>query len=262
MKGFVYDIIDNIKHPTKLVEEMEDELLSIELNVTALNWIRVSPLGNYLVVQFAGNPDEGEYTYDLDMNYIGHLTRGDEHGDFAVDESGVEWFIDYNHNSGNPFSGPYVIKSRLPDGYDDYLAGDETAMSIILKVSWHFGDHISCLSYRKGWCVITTRENSGQPWEALEGEVIKVYLDSTEEDPHIERLCHHRSDQYYARDNCDPEWAGWYWTSPHATTNRDGSKIMYGSNWEENCFSEAYVIDLFTSEQPSNCQIKNAYWEV
>jgi hypothetical protein len=81
---------------------------------------------------------------------------------------------------------------------------------------------------------------------AFEKEIVKVYLDSRPEAPHLERLANHRSDQsqVFADGSCP---LASYFAQAHATVSRDGTKVLWGSNWNTvgpNCAAEAYVMDL------------------
>ena len=56
----------------------------------------------------------------------------------------------------------------------------------------------------------------------------------------------HRADQaqIYADGACP---LSSYWAQAHATISRDGTKVLWGSNWNTagaNCAAEAYVMDL------------------
>jgi hypothetical protein len=82
---------------------------------------------------------------------------------------------------------------------------------------------------------VSTSEFSDNGRQALDAEVFRIFLDSTVDTPHLERLSHHRS---------DPKNCG-YWASPFATSSQNGSRIMYASSWDRpNCSVNAYEISL------------------
>ena len=175
--------------------------------------------------------------YDRNMNYLRNIHHNTDHSDLAVDQNGVEWLVVYNFQTGN--GG--ISKVKLSDGYSVDLTGPQ----------WNIGEHISCQTRRVNWCIFSTIKYSTSGWLALEAELIKVYLDSTVTAPHIERLVHHRSDWAYADNpsscpNLQYKSAG-YWAQPSHTSSRDGSEVIFGSTWGQNCFIESYLINLGSS---------------
>ena len=92
--------------------------------------------------------------------------------------------------------------------------------------------HVSGKAFNKpGWIVLSTYANYGGPEKWLHQRVMAVELKAN---PTIINLAHHHS-QYNA-----------YWTEPHASVNRDLTKVLFNSNWgtTSDLDVDAYLIRL------------------
>lgn len=174
------------------------------------DWIAPSPLGNYLVIQWAGDGTQacrGMETYNIRTGaFVGRPYDSHQHGDLGVSLGGGEFFMTYemDHPSGN-----------MAIGYH-WLPGPATgsgAPNYALVMGWH-GAHISCQG-PPGSCLITSSENVYEPaWQALESELFLLNLDGT-----VQRLAHHRSTE------CG------YWVQPRGTISMDGRYVAFASDW-------------------------------
>jgi hypothetical protein len=80
-------------------------------------------------------------------------------------------------------------------------------------------------------------------WLTFEDEVFSLKLDGSGE---VQRIAHHHSRRFSPitpdSDNSV------YWAEPHATVSRNGDRVLFGSNWEQDVEQEAgvdaYIIDL------------------
>ncbi len=209
------------------------------------DWIGVSPLGNYLVVQWARDGItrcSGLETFDLQTgDFVGRVYDGHQHGDLGVDSDGVtELFMTFEmyHPSGNEALGV----RQLPG------ASTVSAPTYVQTLDW-IGDHISCRGPH-GVCLVTTYDNETGGWSALEGELFLQYTDGS-----VLRLVHHRSS------GCG------YWVQPRASMSRDGRYVVFASDWgqetgTDSCGSgnslgggDPYIIDLLagSSDFPAAC---------
>ncbi len=173
------------------------------------DWVGVSPLGNYLVVQWqrdGTNRCSGLETFDLQTGaFIGRVYDGHQHGDLGVQPDGVtEFFMTFElyHPSGNEAIGVRELPGTSTVSPPTYVQ----------VMDW-IGDHISCQGPH-GVCLVTTVGNSVDGWSALEGELFLQYTDGS-----VLRLVHHRSS------GCG------YWVQPRASISRDGRYAVFASDW-------------------------------
>lgn len=214
------------------------------------DWLAMSPLGDYAMVNWGGGGSQagcGLEAYDVNMNYVGKVALGHGHGDMTVDKDGTEYYVLYTHDNydNTAITGPYVARYRIPRGYDDVLAGDSTGGVPLLKVDWSEGGHISGQALRAGFVLVSLSQDLTNGWQPLEGEEIKVYLDSREFTPHIERLAHHRSDEAYVASQPSSTCPlSAYWAQPHGSLSRDGTMALFGSSWGQNCTADDYLLRI------------------
>jgi hypothetical protein len=245
-EAFVYDVLNDRKGTTipgwsgfGLCGGLDDMLMS--------------PSGKYALLHW-GSGGSGAtcnlQAYDTSMVHAGEVSFGHGHFDLTVDQSGVEWCVQGVGDASDGITGAYIAKYRLPDGYDRYKAGDLTAAVRLIDWSFNVGGlHISGRAFGSGFIVASADyPPPGAPRAPFTNEIVKIYLDSripSEGAPHIERLANHRSDELWVANQPSstcPMSA--YWAQPHATLSRDGTKVIFGSTWGQNCVAESYVLDL------------------
>jgi hypothetical protein len=200
------------------------------------DWIGVSPLGNYMTVQWVRDGTtrcSGLETFDINTGaFVGRVYDGHQHGDIGVMADGVtEFFMTYElyHPSGN-----------LALGYR-ILPGTATVQDpVYLRTMDWMGDHISCKG-ADGVCLITTTGDNSDGWSPLEGELFLQYLDGS-----VERLAHHRSS------GCG------YWVQPRASISRNGRFVIFATDWDSGICNppvdlgagDPYIIDLQGGDPP------------
>ena len=169
------------------------------------DWVGVSPLGNYLVVQWTRDGTarcSGLETFDLQTGaFVGRVYDGHQHGDLGTRPDGTEFFMTFEnyHPSGYEALGVRDLPGNATVSEPDYVQ----------TLDWN-GEHISCQG-PAGVCLITTLDSASG---ALAGEVFLQYTDGR-----IERLAHHRSS------GCG------YWVQPRASLSRDGRYVVFASDW-------------------------------
>ena len=199
------------------------------------DWIGVSPLGRYMVVQWARDGTDrcsGLETFDLQTGaFVGRVYDGHQHGDLGVDTDGdTEFFMTFELAGPPPDNDRPAIGMRA-------LPGNATASPpVYLQIlDWGSSEHISCRG-PKGVCLVTAGSLASNGWNPFETELFLQYTDGS-----ISRLAHHRSS------SCG------YWVQPRATISRDGRYVVFASDWgrELDCGDmgrgDPYIIDLQAS---------------
>lgn len=201
------------------------------------DWVGVSPLGRYLVMQWARDGTErcsGLETFDLQTGaFVGRVYEGHQHGDLGVDSDGdTEFFMTFELAGPPPDNDRPALGMRV-------LPGNATfSPPIYLQVlDWGNGEHISCRG-PNGVCLVTAGSLASNGWNPFEAELFLQYTDGS-----VSRLAHHRSS------SCA------YWVQPRATISRDGRYVAFASDWgrELDCGDlgrgDPFIIDLLADGQ-------------
>ncbi len=165
--------------------------------------ISMSPSGNHVVVSWLDGPTA--FTRDFLAPRL--LESKSEHSDIALTAEGDDAYVAIDYQSGK---GPlFMVNLRTgqrTDLFDTYIDGTATAL------------HVSGKAYRRpGWVLVSTYADGGRggrQW--LHRKLLAVELKAS---PRIVNLGFHQS--RYAK----------YWTEPHASVNRDFSRVVFNSNW-------------------------------
>ncbi len=200
----VYDIVNDEIIGTKSVGTVD------------IDWVSVSQSGEYVVMSGysdGSGANQGIKAYDKFMNNEIHLYSGRPHGDIGYDAQGNEVYIAYQGITGYSLS-----YARLDNGQKQGLfpftgvTGDRGL----------YGGHISARNIdRPGWAYVS---DQGHPsdvnrYEATR-EIFAIKLDASQT---IERFAKHNSNL-----NVDNS----YRHQAHAVPNRDGTKVIFASNWD------------------------------
>jgi hypothetical protein len=182
--------------------------------------VSMSASGNYCVV--SGDGPRGTVAYTRDFASQRKLLAKSEHSDLALDANGDDVYVsvDYQSNAGDIFmlNLRTGVRTAL---FANYVNGTATAL------------HVSGKAFRKpGWVLISTYAESGaagRQW--LHRKVMAVQLQAN---PKILALAHHHS-----------VYNG-YWTEPHASVNRDFTRVLFSSNWDSgsDLDVDAYMVEL------------------
>lgn len=228
----VYDLEKN-----KVISQMH-----LPENVENLNWVSISPKGNYIVVNY-GDDEFGDYhgleVYDKKLHLLWQLPLGNGNSDLGIDSKNDEILVIAISDPCTDSTS--VFKLRLKDGKDTQL----------LKLPSIFDMHISCSHKEPSeWCFISTFDNLSRSLEdsckPFENEIFALQLYGNEE---TERIAHHNSKKYSA--GLLTNELGLYIAEPHASVNNHGNKILFASNWRQEIDNEnsidTYIVDF--SEQ-------------
>lgn len=248
---FVFDLIANSKIST----------LNVQNKVESFDWISISPLGNYVVVDYADNTSEryhGVEVYDRQFNLKWQKPLGAGHSDLGLDEDGAEVLIMDVYDSDSNFT--YIKKFSLNNNNELTLLG----------ISPDFDIHESCRNMsRPGWVYISTFDYVGRltdsisNWLPFEDEVFALKLDGSGD---VQRFAHHHS-RRYSPETPDPDNSN-YFSEPHATVNKSGNKILFGSNWRQNIADlesvDTYLCDVsgLINSIENQCQMENIQFDI
>ncbi len=170
-----------------------------------LDWISVSPSGNYIVLNNDNGAHDGMYRYDRDfengvkLQYRwdgdGQLYSEGGHGDIGFDAEGHEVFVQF-------VSGVGIYSFDLDNPAE---LGEE------LLSSPYGGGHISCRNTKRtdGWCYVSTRVDSYQ-------QVFALKLDGSGNE----------TVQSYSQSHVGAEYQTVY-----GSPSPDGTKVIFNSYW-------------------------------
>ncbi len=206
----------------------------------SFDWVSVSPLGNYVVVDYADEETarfHGVEVYDRNLKFLWQKPLGAGHSDLALDDKGEEVLVMdvYDAQSNSTF----IVKFRLADGKETRL----------IQLSALFDQHTSCRNEKRNeFCFISTFDFTGrlnddnQAWLPFEDEIFALKLDGSGE---VQRIAHHHS-RRYSPQTPDSDRSV-YFAEPHATISRNAERILFGSNWRERVQDvasvDAYIVD-------------------
>lgn len=177
--------------------------------LTHYDWFGMSHSGEYVVVnwgQEGSGAQQGTKAYDREMTLVTHLYDGLEHGDVGRNADGDDVYVCL---SGGNIADAGLVAIRLRDGDVTTLIADPPDF---------YGGHVSCRNLlRPGWAYISSYGNDTDMPGIDEAQAIKLDGSGVVESFAME---HHtqpaNTDTYQA----------------HAVPNRDGSRVLFASDWE------------------------------
>ena len=177
-----------------------------------LDWFSVSQSGNFAVVSWrtdGSGATAGLKSYDINLENERHLYDITAHGDLGIDANGNDVMVAYEGPNGWN-NNSYVYSARL-DG------GGVTPLFQYPGGIW--GGHISCRNTnRPGWAYVS--EQCCTSHDVASREIFAIKLDDS---GIIERYTKHNNDVSPGNGH-----------STMAVPNRNGTKILFASNWDEN----------------------------
>lgn len=203
-----------------------------------IDWVGASPLGNWALI--GGDSDGGRKTSGLNILDRGfskshRLAVSTAHSDVGLDVQGREVLVMQNSTTD------YIDLIPLDPGVSPVASSENYAGGIIRPLVRLFyssddpegfsgGVHISCNT--PGYCVISTYNSPDEPernW--LDRTIIFVKLDPDQPRCWYLAKVHNTTKAY--------------WEETHASISRDGSRIVWASNWGENAGREiVFVMQL------------------
>lgn len=166
--------------------------------------VSMSPSGAWCVV--SGDSALGTTAFSRDFAQQKMLHKKSEHSDLALSSTGDDLYVavDYQANAGDVFMVNIRTGVRT-DLFPTYLSGTATAL------------HISGKAFaRPGWALVSTYADGGGARQWLHRKIFAMELKAS---PRIYQLAHHRT------------VSDGYWTEPHASVNRDFTKVAFNTTW-------------------------------
>ena len=179
------------------------------------NNVSMSPSGDYIVAQFGSTdrplgpgPNGGPIAFTRDFSTYLYIRPNGVigHNDVAIDATGDDVFVGGDHNSGHLF-----------------MTNLRTGVSTNLFYFWQdcsfYANHISGKAFNKpGWVVVSSFASPGC-WAND-----KVFVVELSANPRILHLAHHHT--VFGPSSFS------YFSQPHASPNRDLTRIVFNSNWD------------------------------
>ena len=182
--------------------------------------ISMSPSGRWCVVSHLAEGG-GTVAWNTSFTQSKKLHHTSEHSDIALGADGHDVFVavDYQSARGDMFAFDIDtgVKTIL---FPTYVNGTSTAY------------HVSGKSYGKpGWALVSTYATNGTANQWLHERLFAVEL---KVNPRILNIAQHHV-----------KYSG-YWTEPHASGNRDMTRILFNSNWGTTSDTDvdAYMVQL------------------
>lgn len=189
--------------------------------------VSMSPSGDFVVAQFSSALRTRAYDRSLASSRV--VDCGPNHSDLVKGVDGDDYYvaIDYT-NFGDAACSPangYVFMRNLRTGartdlFPTYVAGTVTSA------------HFSGRAFRKpGWFLLSTYARRGTGGiQYFHEQVMAVQLQAN---PTVHHLAHHHS------------LVNSYWAEPHASVNRDFTRVIFNSNWGSGLDDiDAYVVEV------------------
>lgn len=226
-------------------DRMDDRVLGIyrlSPQDAEVDWVGMSPLGNWVLI----GSDDGRGKHagltmaDRGLKRFHKLAHATAHSDVGLDVNGKEVIVMQNNGTDHIDLIPIDWRTKPISDDDAYSGTNHTALVRLFYSSeapngLKSGVHISCNV--PGWCVVSAYTEPGekeQNW--LDRSIILVKLDPG-----------HRRCYYLAKVH---NTTGAYWEGTQATITKDGSKVLWASNWNQNVGKErAFLMQL---DMPKN----------
>lgn len=205
--AFVYDLVSDAVTGT----------LSLPMNWSQVQTIAstLSQSGAYVVIEYASRgtgPMQGKKVYDVQMNLLRTVSAGSGHADFGYDASGHEVMVTADDPAGSNDRSFWAI--RLSDAVRTKVL-DGSA------IGWQ--THVSCRATRRpGYCYVSTffaNPVSDYDWAPLYNQGFAIRLDGSLGIEPFAQLMHGANTDYPRQ--------------PHLVPNRDGSLILWASDWND-----------------------------
>jgi hypothetical protein len=183
-------------------------------NEVEVDYVGMSPLGNWVIIggdPWNGGNLVGQVMANIELTQF-HIFGSIGHSDVGIDTDGNEVLVGQNTETDYIDLMPFNFNTQSIPLVRLFYANDS-------PYGMQSGVHISCNV--PGYCVVSTYIEPGlqeQNW--LDRSIILIKLDR--QNPQAFYLA-----KIY-------NTTGSYWEETHATISKDGSKVVWASNWNQN----------------------------
>jgi len=190
------------------VEDEDGNFTTSSSNTNQMfDWASMSPLGNYVIVNYRSKKGDDEQEssieqYYKNLNHVRRLAEHGNHGDLGIDANGKEVYVQFGFGQLNGVSNNGIWMYPLDGSPRVQLLPDK-----------YNGGHVSCRNYqRPGWCYLNTRYlwNGNGVREAF-----SLKLDGSE------------TVQRFAQTHSSKQNAG----CSQVNVSPDGTKVLFASDW-------------------------------
>jgi hypothetical protein len=186
----------------------------------------ITPKNNVIVSWFTSGTARftGQELFDINMNFLRQVGHADGHKDVTSDTNGDEVLIWTNSDDPQPiaYCNNGIVKIRLADA----------SQTCLLQLDWSLAVHISAPDGNGTVFVDTEAPANPNPgtsaWVPYANEVLQVKLDGSG----TMRWAQHRS-----RPVNSYNW------EPKLSTSRDGTRLLFASNFDLPAFEQGYTSD-------------------
>ncbi|MBU2938614.1 T9SS type A sorting domain-containing protein [Lacinutrix sp. C3R15] len=218
---------------TLIVYDIQEDQIVGTKNIGSsgdLDWFSVSQLGNFAVVSWrtdGSGATAGLKSYDLNFQNERHIYDITAHGDLGIDAYGNDVMVAYEGPDGWS-NDSYVYCARL-DG--------QGITPLFQYPGGIWGGHISCRNTdRPGWAYVS--EQCCTSHDVASREIFAIKLDDS---GIIERYTKHNNDVSPGNGH-----------STMAVPNRDGTKILFASNWDDSSIMQDANPPAWVLEYPQS----------
>jgi hypothetical protein len=217
-KGDRYVVLQgNLNGVEKLIvyDIANDAVIATKSFKSRPHWASISPSGDYVVARWSDpgkGSEEGTWQFDRNLNPIRQLWSDYGHGDFAFDTDGKEIFVQ--------MTGDGVQKINLSSGARTTILSGGSAFDL---------GHVSGQAWsRPGWVYLSNYDAVESRGQIGCDQIVALKTDGSQT-VEVFANVHHGAE--------------WYDADPMATVSRDGTRVLFGSEWKgSNVF--AYVAQV------------------
>lgn len=198
---FVYRISTNTKSP------------ALDTGGRGFDSLYITPNNNVTITwnQSGTVRYTGIELFDASMTFQRQLARAGGHMDVALDTDGNEVLVWANAGDPQPICNNAIVKIRISDGQQTCLASFDWSLAVHVSAPDNSG-----FAYVETYAPANPTPSSG--WVPYVNELLQIRLDGSQ----VVRLAHHRS---------RPFQSNTYNWQPRLSTSRDGSRVVFNSNF-------------------------------
>ncbi|MGE0487553.1 MAG: hypothetical protein AB7Q81_25655 [Gammaproteobacteria bacterium] len=222
----------NIIHGIFTYDRVQDKILGTldasQFGGAFPDHISISASGKYAIPSWAYNKTLGTRAYTMDFSSYKQLHTMSEHSDLALGPNGEDYYVVTDYDSG------YIRAIDVATGSSFNL------MPMYPAVGSSYAAHISGKAFgRPGWALISTYADSSNygasyPDTTLRPMNRKIMLVELKPGGRQYSVAHTRAASNY----------GGYYGEHQATISRDGTRVMFATNFNDGGNPSSYMIAL------------------